>query len=87
MYGLLDDAARKRVLEYLANLGADIFDSIMQSAMDSLGLIRGDPMQRLQFYRMKPAQMWAEQQQKFPRDFAEDMADFMRLEQKQLEPA
>lgn len=82
-YGILalagDLTVIKRALNAIADQTADAFETMLQAAYDSLGLQRGSPWARLQFYIKKTPQTWAEQQAKYPKDFAEDKADYDSL--------
>lgn len=70
---------RNQVLDEIAEAGAKLFDTLMDAAIDGLGLQKQPPRARLDFYLSKTPEEWAEQQIKDPEWYEQDYADFERL--------
>ncbi len=87
-YGLMavagDLTAIRRSIDAIARATADAVDTMLQAAWDSLGLEDGNPRERLQGYIAKSAVDWAEQQAKYPGDYAKDRADYESLKLKAI---
>ena len=79
-----DPVAFRRVVDELADEYTEEYGLNMQGALDALQLKPLPPRERLMRYLLKPLVAWIEQQQKYPKDFGEDMADFGRLRDRAL---
>lgn len=68
----IDQIAEKLAADFIAGIKA------MEQAS---GLERPGPQARLQWYRQKPEELWAEQEAKFPRRYDKDQADYDKLQE------
>ncbi len=75
----------KEALNQIADRTWEMIETMMQTAYDSLGLQCGGPQERLAFYDTKPPAAWGEQRAKYPKDYAEDLADYERLKLRRTE--
>lgn len=73
---MLDDIL-KEIGERTAEIALETFDV----AIKAMGVREPPPEQRLELYRVKPPELWMEQQAKFPWRYEHDMQDWMKLEQ------
>jgi hypothetical protein len=69
----------RQAVDELSNEYTEEYGEIMQASIDAFNLKPLAPRERLARYLLKPLVAWIEQKQKYPKDFAEDMADFGRL--------
>lgn len=78
----------KLALEAIAQIAeklADDFIAGLEAMEKASGLERPGPLARLQWYRQKPEELWAEQEAKFPNDYDEDQADYDKLQGRALD--
>ena len=82
---MADPAAAKRIIEAVSQAVFEKVETMLDAGYKALGLIRGAPRARYVFLEhIKTPEMWAEQMQKFPKDYEEDMADLESLRAKAL---
>jgi len=74
-----------KVINDVTDMLTETFMQIIETLEKSSGLIRPEPVKRLQWYRVKPQILWEEQQMKFPRDWEEDWTDYQNLRQRAME--
>ncbi len=86
-WGKLDDKQRVQALEEYAAEMQERVEIYMDTVMDAVGLTKAPPAERLNRYMTKTPQEWEEQSATFPRDYAEDMADFKKLSEAQSDAA
>lgn len=84
LWAQLDEKGRTEGLKNIAARGQEYFDTLMESAMDALGLVTPPPAERLAYYYVKTPMEWEEQRQKYPADFEHEQADFQRLREREL---
>lgn len=60
---------------------AEIALESFEVAIKAMGVHEPGPEERLAIYRVKPYELWLEQQAKFPWRFEHDMEDWTKLEQ------
>ena len=82
-WGKLDDKQREQCLDEVAEELADRVAIYMDTIMEAVGMPLAPPAERLNRYINKLPEEWEEQAATFPRDYAEDMADFKKLAEKQ----
>lgn len=80
-----DPKAARDVIKEIDERLADDFIAGLKSLEKSSGFKRAEPYDRLLWYRIKPAELWTEQQAKFPRDWAEDCDDYADLRDRALD--
>lgn len=73
---LLDDIL-KEIGERTAEIALETFDV----AIKAMGVKEPGPEQRLELYRIKPPELWMEQNAKFPWRYEHDLEDWTKLEQ------
>ncbi len=79
-YSWLDPQAQKRALNEIGEWSTNELFRLVKAMTDSMGLVRPDPQDRLNFYRSeKDSSMWAAQKAKYPQDYLDDLHDYDRL--------
>lgn len=68
----------KEVGERTAEVALESFEV----AIKAMGVHEPGPEERLALYRVKPVELWMEQQAKFPWRYEHDMEDWAKLEEK-----
>lgn len=79
---------RKLAMEALRQIAEKLsadFIAAVEALEKSSGLQRPGPLARLQWYRQKPDELWAEQEAKFPRRYDRDQADYAKLQDRALD--
>lgn len=71
------DSMLKEVGERTAEIALESFEI----AIKAMGVHKPPPEQRLALYRVKPVELWMEQQAKFPWQYEKDMEDWQKLEE------
>ena len=71
------DGVLKEIGERTAEIALETFDVVIKA----MGTREPGPQERLELYRVKPPELWMEQQAKFPWRYERDMQDWMKLEQ------
>ena len=79
-WGQLDQDAKERVLEECSKEASARFKAKVAAYIDATGLRKPPAAQRLQDYRTRPGQTWAELQAGFPHVYKEQMDDWRTLE-------
>lgn len=78
---------KKRALKALKEIGKRLardFGNMLQAMEDSSGFERAGPLERLHWYRVKPDELWLEQEAKFPRRYDRDRRDYEKLQERAL---
>ena len=70
-----------RMLKEVGTKTAEMALTAFDIAIKAMGVHEPGPEERLQLYRVKPIELWMEQQAKFPWRYEHDMADWAKLEQ------
>lgn len=71
-----------RMLKQVGEETAKMALKAFEIAIKAMGIHEPPPQERLDLYRVKPQELWMEQQAKFPWRYEHDMADWQALEDK-----
>lgn len=71
-----------RALKQVGEQTAKIALTAFNIAIKAMGVTEPGPEERLQLYRVKPIELWQEQQAKFPWRYEHDLQDWTALEAK-----
>jgi hypothetical protein len=70
------------LLKEIGTRTAELALESFEIAIKAMGTHEPGPEERLELYRVKPPELWMEQQAKFPWRYEHDMLDWMSLEQR-----